>query len=166
MQLELAPLQRLAQTAFHQQAFEGLRVHLGIKELVGVLAGFFGAVHGGIGIFQQRGGVYAVVGVHADTDTAADKDFVLLYPHGAGQRGQHFFGHAAQCFVAVKIADQQRELIAAQPRYQAKTLCRLGEPRGNFVQHFIASLVAKRVINQLEAVQVDKHQRQRRHGLG
>ena len=53
-----------------------------------------------------------------------------------------------------------RELVAAQPGERVLVAQQLAQPRADLPQHLVARVVAERVVELLEAVEVDEQQRE------
>jgi hypothetical protein len=54
--------------------------------------------------------------------------------------------------------EDDRELVAAQPRERVVLAQQLLQPRADLAQHLVAGVVAERVVELLEAVEVDQQQ--------
>ena len=65
---------------------------------------------------------------------------------------------------AVEIGERQQdgELVAAEPRDGVGLAQRRAEPRGDALQHAVAGMMSERVVDLLEAVQIEQQQRERR----
>ena len=68
-------------------------------------------------------------------------------PGGAGRR-------------LVAGLEHDRELVAAEPRERVVVAQQLLQPRADLAQHLVAGVVAERVVELLEAVEVDQQQRE------
>ena len=58
--------------------------------------------------------------------------------------------------------DQHQELVAAPAEHVVRLADVAQQERGDFAQHAVAGLVAERVVDHLEAIDVDEDDRQRR----
>ena len=62
--------------------------------------------------------------------------------------------------VTRRLRRQHRELVAAQARHQTLRSDRLRQPRAEVAQQLVAEVVAERVVDLLEAIEVEQHHRE------
>ena len=136
-------------------------VAAGAVELVARAAGFLDCVHRGVGVAHQLVEAGAVAGVQHDADAAGDGE---AQAHVAERPLQGLMHAARGDFGAmcVGMVDQQREFIAIEPGHRVDLAQAVREPCGDIDQHLVAAAVAERVVDVLEAVDVDMQQRERR----
>ncbi len=63
--------------------------------------------------------------------------------------------------VAGVLARKHRELVATEPRHESVGPDRLAQPRSEIAQHLIAEVVTERVVDLLEAIEVEQHHAER-----
>ena len=87
---------------------------------------------------------------------------LVVDQHGRGHRRDHLLGHLLRALVVVvaQVLEDHRELVAAQARHGVGGAHAGREARRDALQQLVAHLVAERVVDGLEAVQVDEHERE------
>jgi hypothetical protein len=120
-----------------------------------------GPVHGDVGVLQQRLDVVAVHpgqgDSHADVDVEQDAPDVQ-----AGTQRLLHLGGDGQCRRGVRdLRQQDRELVASQPDHDVGGSHCLRQPLRHRLQDEVAVVVAERVVDLLEAVEVEQHERHR-----
>ena len=155
---ELAGLEGGAELAHQREPLAAVVVAPGEVDLVAG-AHALGLVHRDVGALQQPHGVRRVVGVERDADAgvdvhvdAADRERLLerraqAQPRGAGGR-------------LVAGLEDDRELVAAEARERVVAAQQGLQARADLAQHLVAGVVPERVVELLEAVEVDQQQRQ------
>ena len=124
-----------------------------------VTAGVLRRVARVVGAHHQLPGAAAARGDGYQPDARADAEHLLL-PYeaelldGRAQLVRHLAGllHRA-------VLEQQRELVAAEPRQHVALAHRGLHPRGDLAQQLVARGVAARVVHDLEAVEIQVQQR-------
>ena len=160
VQDELVLVEGPAQLGQQRQALGRVGVAL---EVVGLdpRAGLLGLVHGDVGAAQQRRDVVAVQGAQRDADARleVDRDAAQLERplQGAVQAGGHL-GHDA---AVGDVAQQHGELVAAQAGEQVAAADDRAQAARDLDQQLVAVVVAERVVDLLEAVEVDQQERGR-----
>ena len=61
---------------------------------------------------------------------------------------------------AIDARQQQQEIVAAEPRHGVAAAHRCDQPLADRAQHLIAAGEPERVVDQLEAVEIEDHHRQ------
>jgi hypothetical protein len=74
-------------------------------------------------------------------------------------RGQQLARDGAELLGRADLLQQHDELVAAQARHHVARAQRLLEAQRRLVQQLVAGFVAERVVDELEAVEVDEHHR-------
>ena len=115
------------------------------------------AVERDVGAPQQRLGIVRVFGRDRDADRSADCKHVIAGWRRMAQAVEHVAADAADLVVLVDL-DQNREFVAAEPRRGHAVLDR-GEPPGRDREQFVADVMPERVVDVLEAVDVDEQER-------
>ena len=164
VQRELARLRRdardrLAQCVFHFQALAGRLVHACRVELVIVPAGILGVVHRGIGIAQHGLAVAPVTRENADPDTRRRIQRVRPDLVAVGKGTLQLAGDAGRSQRRIDVGQHDGEFVAAQPCHDVAGAHRLAQARRDQAQQVVADVVAERVVDILETIEVDQHQR-------
>ncbi|MNM83853.1 hypothetical protein D3C81_959230 [compost metagenome] len=131
-----------------------------------VLAGQLGLVHGNVAVLQQHRRPVRILGEQGDADGTAQEYLALLHLQRLPQLHHQTLGQLCRHFrrAALTLADQDDEFITPKARQQgiaATDLAhRRGDALGELQQGVIARFVAKRVVDPLEFVDIDKQQSQ------
>ena len=158
VQHQLAGLQRAVQLADERQPLAAVPVALGQVDLVAG-AHPLRLVHRDVGALEQAERGARVVGEDRDADAGVDVD-----PDAADlerllqRRAQPQTGRARRRLVA--RAQDDRELVAAEPGERVLRTQQRAQTRADLAQHLVARVVAERVVELLEAVEVDEQQRE------
>ena len=156
VQHELVAFQGAAQLAFQVQALEGARVHVGGIETVATATLGLGAVHGRVGVAQQRFRVTAILGVHADADAETEKEFLTFQHEGMAHGVQQFLQDGRHVLGVVQVLQQDGELVPAQARHGVALAQTFGQPPCHGAQQPVAGAVPQGIVDLLEAVQVQE----------
>ena len=145
---------RLAQVGLQREPVVRGDVHLVAELGVAVAAGALGLVERDVGVAQQVAGRLAVAGGDADARgdghrAAGRAEVERLAQHGEDARG-HQLGLAL---------DEHDELVAAEAADRVAVAQHAADPPGHRAQQLVAHGVAERVVDPLEAVEVDEHRR-------
>ena len=132
-----------------------------VEGVAGVRA--LGGVHRDVGVLEQRLGVLAVVGVERDPDAGLDLDGELLELEPLGDRLAHAGAGLDRRVGAADVGDQHRELVAAEAG-DGVAGAQVSSAARRRAQQQVAVVVAERVVDLLEAVEVD-HQHGELRGL-
>lgn len=160
-QCELAVLECGAQPGGQLRLPYDVLLHLGRVQLDAALSGRLGPVHREVGVAQQLARPQARFG-EADADGRGDADIVAadgvrlgeLDPQPVGELQDLLF---ARVPVAAAVAhDERRELVAAEAGGGVALPHRVLESAGGLDEELIAGLVPDRVVDGLEAVEVDE----------
>ena len=158
---QLPPLDGVVQAALELQPLVGLGVEARRVELVGVATAVLGPVHGGVGVLEQRLGGGAVLRVQGHAHAGRDVDLLASQGEGAAERPQHLACHPDDVVLAVDLAEEDRELVAAHAGDGVVFAHRLGEAPAHQLQELVADSVPQAVVDLLEPVEVDEHHRHR-----
>jgi hypothetical protein len=112
-------------------------------------------VEGHVGEALQVAGLGGVVREHRHPDRGARRDLAAIDRVRPGEQVQELLGAAG----GVGGVGDQGELVAAQPGHQFARAGGAAQPLAHLGQEEIAGVVAERVVEQLEAVQVDDEER-------
>ncbi|MNF77364.1 hypothetical protein D3C84_595060 [compost metagenome] len=159
---ELLLFQGMAQVAFQFQSFQGAGVHVGLVELEVVLAPFLGVVHRRIGVFHKLAEFIAVLRAEGNADTGRDEELAVLQHEGFDQAGEDRLGHmdgAVQGhFAGRPRLQQQGEFVAPHAGHGIVVMHAVEQACGHVLEHAITGGMAQRVVDRLEAIEVEEHQ--------
>ena len=158
---ELAGVQRGEELVARRRLGQRVRVHVRRERAHLALAGLLRAVHRDVGVAHQVVGVHAGAGARGgDADRRAHPARLAGDRDGLGeQRDDPVRDLLAVALVGV--LEQDRELVAAQPRGQVGRPHAAADPLGGGHQHGVAGGVAGVVVDALEVVEVEEE-----HGAG
>jgi len=160
---ELVAAQCGAQLVFHgEAALHPLQEGIGV-ELERIATKVLGGVHGGIGGAHQIVEIGARFVPKRDTDTGADVQVDTGQCDRLLQRGEDFARDNGGVVGTADVAQQDQELIAAEAANDVMRAYTRAQAAAHLEQQLIADGMTHRVVDVLEAVQIDEQQRQ--HGL-
>ena len=159
MQREFATLQRAPQAFLDGLALDGAQIHRGFKKTIGLPAAFLGLIHGSVGVFQQRLGFGAVVGVDADADAGRDVKLMFLDQMGVRHGLEQSFRGDGDILGVGDFREQHDEFVAALPADRIRTAYTAFQAAGDRLQELVADRVAERIIDVLEAIEVETEHR-------
>lgn len=148
--------QRLAQGGFDLQSLHRGGVHARREEAEVVAAGGLGVVHGRVGVANQQLGGVAVGGKQADADAGRRVERMLADAIDLGQGTPKLAGDAGDRHRIADIGQHDQELVAAEPRRDVAGADAAGQSPGHFHQQAIADMMTERVVDVLEAVEIDQ----------
>jgi hypothetical protein len=155
-------LERAPQVVLDLKALGGVAAHDGVEQLEAPAAVLLGAVHRGIGLADEVLRGPGQVSGDRDPDARGDE----LLGRAELERPAQCFGHALgdadrQLGLREVVADHA-ELVAAEARDRVTGAQHVGEPRGQHAQQLIPGAVPERVVDELEAVEVEEEDGGRR----
>jgi hypothetical protein len=157
---ELVALQRQAQHAFELEQLAAQLVHFTRVVFVQVAAIGLGAVQGGFRSDHQGLAVLAVGRIDGCPDTDADMHIEAAQFEGPPEGRQQFFANAADGLRIGNFVEQHRKTVTAQAGNDIVLAQGDLDALGGFDQHLIADRVTQRIIDQLEAVEVQLQYRE------
>ena len=158
-ELEVIVLQRMAEPVFERAPARQVLRHLRIEEPPGAAALALGAVEREIGVAHQRLEVGAVIGSDRESDRAADLDFVAVDAEGTGEQVQHALGERRQHGGVGDPRHHDGEFVAGEPGEEVAAAKRRLEPLAAGLQEPVADRVTERVVDRLEAIEVEHEER-------
>ncbi len=160
VETELAAFERVPQARLQREALERVGVErLGV-ELEVVLALELGLVHRDVGVLRERLLVLPVRGMDRDADARRDADLVPHQRERSGDRREHVLRHRRRVPHLRHFGQQRDELVSAQARHGVAAAQAGRKPPGDLLQQLVAGFVSERVIDLLEAVEVEEEQRE------
>jgi hypothetical protein len=160
---DLALGQRAAQVGDQRQPVLGLLAGLLVEQRPGALAAVLGLVHRDVGIAQQplgRAG-RGRAGRQHDADAAPDRALPAVEQHRAAQRLEQPVRHRGGLLLVAHRAAEHRELVAAEAGHQVPFADRALEPLADLHEQAVTRVVAERVVDQLEVVEVEEQHGER-----
>src|SRR3954447_10098853 len=118
-------------------------------------AGALGLVHGDVGALEQAERVGAVLGEERDADAGVDVHADAADAEGALERGAQPQSRRGRARLVAGIQDAG-ELVPAEARERVAWPQRLLQARADLTQDLVPGRVAERVVELLEAVEVDQ----------
>ena len=157
---ELVALECLAQRRDRGGAQPRGGVHrLGVDH-PGLAAVVLGLVHRGVGELQQVARHLAVVGVEADADGGRDHHFLPIVEFQRFlERGNDLFRHALGLGAVGDVLQHHGELVAAEAGDRIAFAHDLAQAPAGRLEHAVAGGVPHRVVDVLEAVEVEEQHR-------
>ena len=156
VELELVVGDGLAQAALEREPLDGLGVHRGRVELVVVAALLLGPVHRRVGVAHQGLRVVAVGGVDGDAHARRDEELAAVDPEGVVDRRRRSSGDLGGVLLGRDARNEERELVAAEARDGVALAHVLLDPLGDLAQQLVADGMSERVVDDLEAVEVEE----------
>ena len=122
----------------------------------------FGLVHRDVGVPQQRMGVFPIIRVARDPNARPDFERQLMHDEWQLRAREQPLGDRLEHLeVARYVARQDREFISTEPGDEARWIDRFGEARSEVVQQDVAVVVAERVVDLFESVEIDQQDPER-----
>ena len=160
VQRELIAFEGAAQGGFQRQALDRLGLDLLGEEAETVLAVFLGEVHRHVGILGQRLHVATIRRVHGDADAGRGVALVAAQLQGLAEHRQQVAGDAFDVIALGDLLQNDDEFVAAEPRHDVARAQGAAQPAGDFHQQHVAGVVAQRIVDHLEPVEIDEQHRE------
>jgi len=152
----LDPPTQLVGELCHRRGAGGARDR--VVEAVPPPAGALCLVHRAVGVAHQGVGTGAGVARRGDPDAAADRDVVAAGHDRGGDRAHDAVGDGAHVVVAQHRAERD-ELVAPEAGDGVAAAHERGQAACHLDEHLVAGMVAERVVDPLEVVEVDEAHR-------
>ena len=133
-------------------------VHFPRIEQVIVLALLLGAVGGDVGVLQQIREVRTVVRVQADSDARGQVAGLALEHERPAQGMEDFLGHADHVAGLAEVLDERDEFVAAETGDGVAFPQAHSQARRSLLQQPVAERVAERIVDELEAIEIEEQQ--------
>ena len=158
---EFAAWQGAPEPALHDRALLRLFLHLLREELEAVAARLLRAVHRGVDVGDEHLGVVAVARVEADADGRLDEQLAFLDQVGLRDDLQDLPRHRRRVGLAPDSVHEEQELVPAHARHRVIRADAAPEAVGRLHEKLVARRVSERVVDALEVVEVEEHDRER-----
>ncbi len=132
-----------------------------VEHRVPAAALVLGAVHRGVGVADDRL-CRGVTADHRDADRRVQIDVLLADRERELQALEHAIGNGLRLVLVVQALEQERELVAAEPGDGVAWSQALRQPLRRRQQDLVADEMAERVVDDLEAVEVEEEDGARR----
>ncbi len=159
VQRELSGIQCAPEVLVDEEPVRGPGVQLRSVELVVVAPQRLGVIAGGIRIAHQCRDVRAVPRIHGNAQAGAGEDFRVPYFECTGQGLDGALGISAKLLRPGDVFHDEGKLVAAQARHRVMRLHTAGEALGHALQQLVAPTVPEGVVDELEAVEIQEHDR-------
>ena len=161
---ELAPRDRLAQVGLDGLALDRVGVHLGPEKLVVVASRVFRLIHGEIGVAQQSFGIRSIARKRGDADARGDAQVVSGDAMRRVERDDDLLRAERRIVRVHDVGEQHEELVSALTAHRIGAAhAGLQSLRHRFKQ-LIADGVTQRIVDVLEAIEIDVQHRDRAAG--
>jgi hypothetical protein len=157
---ELPPRHRVPEVELEIHALLRGRIHALVEDLVAGLALALGVVHRQVRVAQDVLGGRAPRGAHRDADAHRDHDLAPLDHERLLQLRGEAVGHRGGPLVVLHVLEQDRKLVAAEPRDRVLGAQTGGESLAHPDQELVADAMAHAVVDDLEPVEVEEEHRE------
>ena len=158
---QLVALQRIAQVVLQRQQVARALVELRRKQADPAAARLLGLVHGQVGVAHELFAIVAMPWVQRHANAGGEVQAVAVHVGGLIQRRDQFASHLHRFVGVAHLGQQHRKFIAAQAGHGVGVAQRAGQALRHLNQRGVAHIMAQRVVDELEAVQVNEQKRQR-----
>src|SRR5262249_29070474 len=154
-------LDRAANHAQHAELILGGVQHSWIEDQRAIAADVLGAIEREVGGPENLAPACAMLGEAGYADAAIALDRMAAIFHPLPQSAQHTARDQADPLVVGGVAQQDRELVAAEPCNQVSTACHAFDALGGRAQDQIPGFMAKGIVDELEIVEIEQQERDR-----
>ena len=154
---DLLALERAAQVRFERQAVGLARAHRRLEHLDAVAADALGVIHRELGVLEHLLGAVRLAVGKRDADRGGEEDLAVVERDRRAQRAAQRLGEGDDALRLPLRQQDQRELVAGEPRQRVLRLQQPAEPARQRQQDRIADRDADRIVDLLEAVEIDHH---------
>ncbi len=163
---QVAVAQTAAQAAFQLDARVHARRQFAGVETERIAAVALGQVHRRVGTHHQGGRIVAILGEQADADAEGLVQLVRGHRVGRAADRQQSLCDQRDAVAVDHVVQQHDELVAAGPVDRAQVADVALDPLGHLLQQLIADVVAQRVVDVLEQIQIDEQHRDTGAAMG
>ena len=159
---EAVVLDGVEQVAFEELSVGQVGVHRRVVDAGAVAALVLGAIERHVGVAQNVGGVAGAAVDRRDADRGADDDVVAADHVGRADRGDDAAGDRLQRIGIGLAMGDDGEFVAAEAGHQILAAHDAAQPLGDVEDELVADVMAERVVDVLEVIEVDVEHRRRR----
>ncbi len=94
--------------------------------------------------------------VNGDTDTGGDEQLVAVDMQRSGEILEDLAGHLLYIFLGAETADEDGKFVPSHAGHRVDLPYAFGQPGGDFLQQLVAKAVPKAIIDDLEAIKIEK----------
>jgi hypothetical protein len=120
-------------------------------------AGLLSNVHRRVGAAEQLGCGFAVLGKQGDANARRHVNDLVTNHEPRGARLLDLPGHRCRGRHVGRVSGQDRELVSTEPRDRIDVSQRVEQTLGDLFEHAVAVVVAERVVDLLEPIEVHHH---------
>ncbi len=157
--LEFLAHDRAAQIAFELEQIQRVAMQRLVEQREAMTALGLRAVHRDVGIAQEILGLAIARRGDCDADARRGEHFLVGEADRRVQHVDQALRGKRRVFVVLDVGEQHRELIAAEARDDIARLQAIGDAAADFLEQFIAEQMADRVVDDLEAVEIEEQHR-------
>jgi hypothetical protein len=161
---ELASLDRLADGRLEVDPLDRPASGVLVEQLVARAALLLGAIHGGVGLAENRLGRDGGIGDHRDADAHRDRQLDPVYVDRLPRGLADAVSDQDHLALGGEVLEQKRELVAAEPRHGVHRAQQAAQSIAHDGQQPVARRVAARVVDLLEVVEIQEQHRELRPG--
>ena len=154
---DLLALERPPQIGFDRQPVGFARPHRRLEHLDAVAAVALGVIHGEFGVLEPLLGALRLGVAERHADRAGEEDLAIVEGDRRAQRAADGFGKRGDARGVALRQNDEAELIAGQPGERVLRLDQAPEPARQRQQDRVGERHADRVVDLLEAIDVDHH---------
>ena len=158
--LQLVVLERLRQLLRQDAPLAHRLVHVGREEAGAGAAVLLGAVERQVGVGEELSRVVAVARIDGDADRKPDMEGLSGEQHRLGEDFEQLVGEPRGRSRLIAPGLHDHELVAAEARCELVVRQERGDACRGRLQKLVAGGMAVHVVDLLEAVEIDDHQRQ------
>ena len=157
-----------AQFGFQRQPVGLARAHRRLVDVDAVAADALGMIHRQLGVLDDLVGQLRLRIAEREADRGGEENLAVVEGDRRADGLADGFGEGGDARRVLFRHQDQAELVAGEPRQRVLRLEDAGQPPRQRQQDRIADRDADGIVDLLEAVEIDHHQRrpQVRHGLG
>ena len=137
-------------------------IHRRVVDAGAVAAFVFGAIERHVGVTQNVAGIVGAAVDHGDADRGADDDVVAVDRVGRADRGDDAPGDRLQRIGIRGAGGDDGEFVAAEPGDEIVAAHDAAEALRDVENQLVADVVAERIVDVLEVVEVDVEHGRRR----
>ncbi len=159
VELELALREPAPKIGLEQRAALDPALELIAAETAEIAALGLGPIHGAVGLAHQLRPGLAVARIERDAEAGGDRDLLVVDRRRRRHRVEQLAGDQSGVLGLGQVLDQDRELVAAEARHGVGLAQAAAETLGHDRQQAIAGQMPEAIVDRLEAVEVEDHDR-------